>query len=174
MRTRFYVSQLVASTALAGALALSGVTMSTAHHPDEAQYFQIGNMTVSHAWTYETVATAHSGRVYLTIQNVGQEADRLIDVSVTFAGHAHIQGQAVDADGVVAVREFEAIEIAPAQTVTFQPGALWIELEGMQRTFSYGDHFHMEMTFENAGTLEIDVEVEDVDDADHDHDDTSS
>jgi periplasmic copper chaperone A len=66
------------------------------------------------------------------------------------------------------VTEVPAIEIAPGQTVTFQPGGIRIVLPNVQRHYSEGDHFHMMLEFETAGEIEIEVDVE-AQDHDHDH-----
>lgn len=139
-----------------------------AHH--DGDVFSRAGMNVSHAYTFENADTAHSMRVYLTMHNTAAEADRLIGVRVPFARKVLFEGQAMSADGTLAVRELTGIAIAPGQTITLQPGSLWIELESVRRTFEHGDHFDMDLTFEKAGTIGIEVEVEALDEADHDED----
>ncbi len=150
----------LAATMVAGA--------ALAHHDEDV--FAKGDVVVSHAWTYENAETAHAMRVYLTIENTGTAPDRLTAASVTFADAVLLEGQAIGADGSLETRQFPAIAVAPGQVLTMQPGAVWIELQGVQRTFDAGDHFHMAVTFENAGSVEIDVEVEATGEHDHDHD----
>ncbi len=53
-----------------------------------------------------------------------------------------------------------AVRINPGQVLTLQPGAAWIDLESVHRTFTHGEHFDMTLTFEEAGTVEIEVEIE--------------
>ncbi len=155
----------------AAIVAATAVTTGYAHH--DGDRFKVGDLMVSHAYTYENAATAHATRVYLTIENVGAEGDRLTGASVDFATRVLFEGQAIDAEGTLAVTEINAVSIAPGQTLTFQPGAIWIELEGVKRTFEHGEHFYMTLTFETAGTVEIEVEIEEVPNGhdDHDHDD---
>ena len=76
------------------------------------------------------------------------------------------QGQALDADGTLEVRDLSAIKVNPGQVLTLQPGAAWIELEGVTQTYPHGGHFDMTLTFEKAGTVRIEVEVEERDDHD--------
>jgi copper(I)-binding protein len=155
--------------ALAAALLATPVV---AHHAGE--YFQAGDMRVSHAWTVETAATSDAVEVFLTIANDGEAADRLVGASARFSGPALFQAPVVDGDGVLQVREVPAIEIAAGQSVTFQPGGIRIVLPDVQRHFSEGDHFHMVLEFETAGPLEIDVDVEDRDHRhDHEHEPAS-
>lgn len=160
------MKRLLAATVLAAT-----ATYAFAHHDGER--FKVGDLMVSHAYMYENAATAHATKVYLTIENVGADADRLVGASVDFATKVVFEGQAIDADGTLAVTEVTAVSIAPGQTLTLQPGAIWIELEGVKETFEHGEHFDMTLTFEKAGTVEIEVEIEELpdgDDHDHDHD----
>lgn len=142
---------------IGAAATLMAATAALAHH--EGDIFPVGDLVVSHAWTYATAEAGHSTKVYLTIENGGAEADRLIDASVSFAPRIVMQAQAVDAEGTLAVPDLKAIRIEPGQVLTLQPGAIWLELEGVQASFVDGQYFHMDLTFEQAGTVEIDVGV---------------
>ncbi len=151
---------------LAGLLTAGLATSAYAHHPGEGTIYEAGDIVVSHAWTYENEAAAHANHVYLTLDNQGGEADRLLKAEVAFAGQAVFQGQALDADGTLEVRDLSAIKVNPGQVLTLQPGAAWIELEGVTQTFEHGKHFDMTLTFEKAGIVQIEVEVEERDDHD--------
>lgn len=150
----------IAATLMSGA--------AIAHH-DEIVW-STGDVVVSHAWTYENAEMAHAMRVYLTVENTGDAADRLVSASVPFAERVLFEGQAMDADGALEHRVFDAITVGPNQTITMQPGAVWIELDSVQATFEHGEHFDMTLTFENAGTIAIEVEVEAADDHEDGHD----
>ena len=152
---------------IGAALTVMAAGAAIAHHAGDT--YPVGDLVVSHAWTYETAAAGHSTKVYLTIMNNGEEADRLIESSVDFASRAVMQAQAIGADGTLAVQDVAALRIEPGQTLTLQPGAMWIELEGVQRVFKDGQHFHMDLTFEQAGSVEIDVWVNEADEHEHDH-----
>lgn len=146
------------------AMTVMAAGAAIAHHAGET--FAVGDLVVSHAWTYETAAAGHATKVYLTIMNNGDEADRLIDARVDFAPRTVIQAQAIGADGTLGVQDVAGLTIEPGQSLTLQPGAMWLELEGVQRTFAHGQHFHMDLTFEVAGSVEIDVRVEEADEHD--------
>ena len=151
---------------IGAAMTVMAAGAAIAHHAGET--FPVGDLVVSHAWTYETAAAGHSTKVYLTIANNGDAADRLIDARVDFAGQVVMQAQTVAADGTLGVQDVSGISIEPGQTLTLQPGAMWLELEGVQRAFKHDQHFHMDLTFETAGAVEIDVWVEEADEHDHD------
>jgi copper(I)-binding protein len=160
---KFLLSSALISLGLASPLA--------AHHAGET--FELGRLVISHAWMHENAGMAHSTSVYLTIDNQGPDADRLIGAAVDFADEATFQAQTVDAEGALEVRDVKGVRIAPDQVLTLKPGVVWIELESVHRTFSQGEHFDMTLTFEKAGTVEIEVEIEPLDEREHEEGETS-
>ena len=144
--------------ALAMLLVLPAVP-ALAHHDGEIA--SVGDMRISHAWTKETGGTAHAIEVFLTLENVGDEEERLIGGTTRFSEPAMFQAPVLASDGAVAVQDVSAIVIDAGQSVTLQPGGIRIVLNDVKRTLRAGGHFHMHLEFANAGTVEIDVEIED-------------
>jgi copper(I)-binding protein len=140
------------------AAGLAGAAL--AHHAGEK--VAAGDLRVSHAWAFEVAAMAHAVDVYLTIDNVGEAPDRLIAAAVDFAAEVEIQAPVVE-DGVLKTATVRAVEIAPGQTLTFQPGGIHLVLQSVQRAFEHGQHFDLALTFERAGTVEVEVEIEEPD-----------
>jgi copper(I)-binding protein len=160
--------KLLLSSAL---LSLGLACPAVAHH--DGEIYKRGDLVVSHAWMHENAAMAHATSVYLTIDNQGPSADRLIGAEVDFADDAVFQAQTVGADGTLEVRDISGIKIEPDQVLTLKPGVVWIELEGVRRMLGHGEHFDMTLTFEKAGTVEIEVEIEPAGGHDHDDEGTS-
>lgn len=142
-----------------------------AHH--EGEIYQVGKLVISHAWMHENAEMAHSTSVYLTIDNQGDAPDRLIRAEVAFADHVVFQAQTVSSEGVLEVKDIAAVQVNPSQVLSLQPGVAWIELESVHQTFEHGDHFDLALTFEKAGTVEIEVEIEPVDEHGDEHDEAS-
>jgi periplasmic copper chaperone A len=138
-------------------LAAGLASSAAAHHAGEV--VSASDLQVSHAWTFEVAAMAHAVDVYLTIDNEGDAPDRLIAASVDFAAEVEIQAPVVE-DGVLKTATVQAVEIAPGQTLTFQPGGVHLVLQSVQRTFEHGQHFDLLLTFERAGAIEVEVEIE--------------
>ena len=130
----------------------------SAHHVGDV--YKLGSVTVSHVWTEETGDMAHGLDVFLTVANDGEDAVRLIAADTTFTDEGVFQSPVVGEDGSLAIRDLSAIEIAPGQTITFQPGGLHVSLQNTQRAHDAGDHFHMTLEFEALGALDVEVEVE--------------
>jgi copper(I)-binding protein len=144
--------------ALAAALAAGLSTAALAHHDEEV--VQAGAVIVSHAWMVANADMAHATGVYLTLDNRGTNADRLVAAEAEFAGRAVFQAQTLAADGTLQVQDVTAVRIEPNQVLTLQPGVAWIELEGLQRVYAPGEAFELELTFEKGGKAEIVVHVE--------------
>jgi len=154
--------------AAATAVGLVAAVPAIAHHAGEMS--QAGDIRVSHAWTEETSAMAHAVEVYLTVENTGAAADRLIGATTGFTEPGVFQAAVIGADGAAEVREVPAVTIEPGQSITFQPGGIHIVLNDVQQALMAGDHFDMTLEFETAGTLAVEVEIEEPHDHDHDHD----
>lgn len=144
--------------AIAAALALGVVGPVLAHHAGET--VEAGDIVVSHAWMVANADMAHASAVYLTLDNRGSAPDRLISAKVDFAAQATFQAQALQTDGTLAVTDIAAVQVQPNQVLTLQPGAVWIELVGLERVFAPGEHFELELVFEKGGEADVIVEVE--------------
>jgi hypothetical protein len=156
-----------------GALVLMALP-AIAHHAGEI--FRAGNIRVSHAHVEAPTPTAHGVHVYLTVENTGDEADRLTAASVDFANPGVFQTSVLGADGTLSVRDVKAIAIAPGQSLMLEPGAARIAFDDVGRILKGGEVFDMTLTFERAGTLDVEVLVEDHDTDDQvpDEDDAGS
>ena len=143
---------------LAAAALIAAPFAVAAHH--DGDRVVADTVAVSHAWTEETGAMAHGVAVYLTVENLGEEAVRLIGATTGFTAPGVFQAPVLGADGTLAIRDVPAVEIAPGQTVAFQPGGLRISLQDAQRAHDAGDHFPMTLEFEALGALEVEVAVE--------------
>jgi len=141
-----------------GLLVLTAASTVHAHH--DGEIFRKGDMRVSHVHTDVPSPSAHGIHVYLTMENTGRDADRLLDASVSFANGGVFQASVVDDAGTLTVQEVKAIAVAPGQFVFLEPGGARIAFDDVKRTIEAGDHLHMTLTFERAGSLEVEIEVE--------------
>ena len=106
------------------------------------------------------MAQQPSGGAYLTLENRGSAADRLLEVSSPVAASAQIHTMSMEGD-VMRMREVGALDLAPATKVDMKPGAGYhIMLVGLKQPLQAGDKFPMTLNFEKAGKIEVSVTVD--------------
>jgi copper(I)-binding protein len=136
----------------------AGLVASAASAHDYTQ----GSLHVAHPWSRATPHGAVVAAGYLVVENRGSAVDRLISISVPadVAGRAEIHEMAVQ-DGVMKMRPLpRGIEIAPGFTVKLEPGGLHLMFLDLKRPLVKGDRFKGTLSFERAGSVEIEFVVE--------------
>ena len=136
--------------AAASAFALSATAL--------AHEYQLRNLRIDHPFARATPGGARNGGVYLSVENRGNQADRLVGVSTPVA-HAELHRMWLDA-GVMRMRAVDGIEVKPGDRLTLEPGGYHVMLTDLKRPLQPGDHFPLSLAFEKAGSIEVSVEVE--------------
>lgn len=126
--------------------------------PSFAHDYQVGELLITAPWSRELPVELPGGSAYFTVENRGDQTDRLLAVSSPRAQHARLHAQA-GTDGMMTMQEMTVIDIPAHSAVTFQPGATHVMLSGMEHPLKAGDHFPMTLQFEKAGTIEVVVNV---------------
>ncbi|MDH3595590.1 MAG: copper chaperone PCu(A)C [Rhodospirillales bacterium] len=141
---------------LIAAVAVSAALLTA---PAFAQDFEIGNLRVEQPWARATPGRVPNGAVYMTLTNQGATADRLIGASSPAAKHAGLHSHSMEG-GVMKMRPVKAMEVTPGSPTVLAPGGLHIMLMGLTAPLKEGARFSVTLTFERAGSLEIEVTVE--------------
>lgn len=145
--------------AAVGAIALAA---SLAGFAAGAHSFKAGPLKIGHPWSRATPNGAKVGGGYLSIENTGSAPDRLVSVSVPFAARAEIHEMAVK-DGVMTMRPLDqGIAIAPGQTVEFKPGGYHIMFMDLKQPLKMGELMKGTLTFEKAGSVEVEFKVDSI------------
>ncbi len=115
------------------------------------------NITAPHA--RPTVPGQPGAAAYLTLENTGASADRLVGVSSPVAQSAEIHTMRMDGD-VMRMREVGELPLAPAARVEMKPGMGYhIMLTGLKQPLQEGAAFPLTLTFEKGGKVEVTVAV---------------
>lgn len=138
-------------------LAIAFTFGASAHAHD----YKAGDLQIQHPHARATVANQPSGAAYLTIENKGKNADKLIAVSSPVAKSAEIHTMSMDGN-VMKMREVDDIEIKPSTRVAMEPGhhGYHIMLLGLKQPLKAGDKFPLTLTFEKSGKVDVSVWVE--------------
>ena len=140
--------------------------------PVRADDVKAGDLVITQAWSRATPSGAKVAGGYLTVENKGAAADRLIGGSGDVAGRVEIHEMAVD-NGVMKMRPLDkGLDIAPGKTVKLAPGGYHLMLMDLKSQLKQGDKVPVTLQFEKAGKVTLSLDVQGVGaqaPAGHDH-----
>ena len=121
----------------------------------------VGDIAIGHPYATPSIPGTSNGAAYLaSIENKGAVADRLVRASTPAAARVELHTMAVDAQGVMRMREVDGIALAPKAKVQMKPGSgLHLMLVGLKEPLKEDASFPMTLEFERAGKIEVKVIV---------------
>lgn len=120
----------------------------------------LGSINISLPFTRATLPNAPVGGGFLTIENTGTEADRLVSAASPVAGDVQLHEMALEGD-VMKMRPLaDGVEIPAGGTVVLEPGGIHIMFMGLKQAFVEGETVPVTLTFEKAGSVDIELPVE--------------
>ncbi|KRE00493.1 hypothetical protein ASE61_20855 [Bosea sp. Root670] len=144
------------SYSLAAAALLLSAGFATAHE------FKAGPLKIGHPWSRATPAGAKVGGGYLSIENTGTVADRLVSVSVPFAARAEVHEMAVK-DGIMTMRPLDnGVDVPAGAKIEFKPGGYHIMFMDLKQQLKQGEMMKGTLTFEKAGTVDVEFKVDSI------------
>jgi copper(I)-binding protein len=144
--------QFIKSAVALGLLALSTVAVS-------AHEFKIGDLEIGHPYSKAMIPGSKVAGGYMTITNHGSAPDRLVSASTSFAAETEIHEMKVEND-IMTMNEIPGgLEIPPGQTVELKPGGLHVMFMNVASPSKEGDRIKATLTFEKAGTVEVEFAV---------------
>jgi copper(I)-binding protein len=120
---------------------------------------KVGDLVIVEPWARATIGQVKTGAAYLSVINHGAAGDRLLAVSTPVAAKAQLHSNIVE-DGVMKMRPVEAIDIEAKGSTTLEPGGVHVMLMGVRNPLEEGDAFAMTLTFETAGSVDVEVHVQ--------------
>jgi copper(I)-binding protein len=127
-----------------------------------AQEVKAGDLVISQAWARATPGGAKVGGAYVTIENKGTTADRLIGASADVAGKVEVHEMATR-NGVMTMRPLEkGLAIDPGKTVKLAPGGYHLMMLNLKSPLKQGEQVPVTLDFEKAGKVKLSFNVEGV------------
>jgi copper(I)-binding protein len=123
-----------------------------------AHDFSAGQVHIEHPWSREMPAVAPTAAVYFILHNKGAEADRLLSVATPVAGQAEMH-EHLHADGVMKMQQVQSVAIPAGGEVKFEPMGYHVMMFNLKQQAKDGQRFPLTLTFEKAGSLEVEVAV---------------
>ena len=101
-------------------------------------------------------------RRYLTVDNKGSTADKLIGGSSSAAGKVEVHEMAMN-NGVMTMRPVkDGLSIPAGKSVTLAPGGYHLMLMELKAPFKKGDKIPVTLKFEKAGDVNVTLDVRDI------------
>ena len=129
-----------------------------------AHDYATGDIKVAHPYTRSTPPGAKTAGAYLSIDNRGKVAERLMRASSPAAGMVELHSMSMDGN-IMRMRAIPAIELPAGKTVALAPGGLHLMLQDLKRPLKKGERIPVTLTFERSGDLKVELSVEDPVDA---------
>ncbi len=121
----------------------------------------VGDVEITHPFATPSLPGATVGAAYFAaLENTGTKPDKLLHAVTPRAASVEMHTMSVDAQGVMRMREVDAIELAPKAAIRMRPGmGFHLMLVGLKQPLKEGDTFPMSLQFERAGRVEVKVVV---------------
>jgi copper(I)-binding protein len=130
--------------------------------PVRAEEVKAGDLVITQVWSRATPGGAKIAGGYLTIENKGAVADRLIGGSGDIAGKVEVHEMAMN-NGVMTMRPLDkGLAIEPGKTVKLAPGGYHLMLMDLKGPLKQGDKVPLVLEFEKAGKVSLSLDVESV------------
>lgn len=131
--------------------------------------YKVGDLVIQALMAKATPPKAPVSGGYMTITNNGSQPDRLVSITAPFASKAEIHEMTMEGD-VMKMRPVEGgLEIPAGGSVTLEPGGYHIMFMGLSEPLKEGESRKAVLTFEKAGTVEVEFTVMDIKPGGHMH-----
>ena len=122
-------------------------------------FAQSTDIIVSGEWARPVLIAGRPGGAFFTIENNGDEADRLVSAEANIAKRTEIHNHTMT-DGVMRMAEVEGgLEIPAGGKVELKPGSYHIMMFETDNKYGPGDTIDLKLNFEKAGTIEKTLEI---------------
>lgn len=138
---------------------IAALLLILAAAPAVAHEHKIGELLIVHPWSRATAGQAPNGAVYMKIENHGHEDDKLVSAASDVAEMVQLHEHVME-DNVAKMREVAAIDVPMLGMAELKPGGYHIMLMGLKEPLAEYGSFHLKLTFEKAGSIEVEVQVE--------------
>jgi copper(I)-binding protein len=130
--------------------------------PAHTEDVKAGDLVITQAWSRATPSGAKIAGGYLTIENKGTAADRLVGGSGNIAGKVEVHEMAVN-NGVMTMRPLDkGLAIEPGKTVKLAPGGYHLMMFDLKGPFKQGEKVPVTLEFEKAGKVTLSLDVQGV------------
>ena len=118
------------------------------------------SIVVSEAWARPTIGEGRVTAAYMTIQNLGADADMLRSASSPKAARVEIHETKMSDEGVMKMRPVEnGLTVQPGGAVSMKPGGLHVMIMGLDGQLPKGGTLPLTLDFAKAGKVQLSVQI---------------
>lgn len=117
---------------------------------------QIGDIRILAPFARATPAKV--GGAFMTLQNAGGGADRLLKAESAIAESVELHTHVKDGDAM-RMRPVDAIDVPAGGKAELAPGGHHVMLIGLRQPLKEGERFTLTLTFATAGRVDVEVPV---------------
>ena len=147
---------------LAAALALTAASLITANTRAEdaaPQAIEIGALKITGAWAKAMLPGQPVGGGYLTVENTGAEADRLLSVTSSASPDVQLHEMKMEGD-IMKMRQLaDGLEIPAGGKLELKPGGFHLMFMAVPEPFKEGGMVKITLKFEKAGDVDVTLPV---------------
>jgi len=145
---------------LVTAFVFSTTALSALAHDAHSHHQQMAEApTVSGVWSRAMPPSAPTGAVYFTLNNPGQQQDRLIGAQTPRAGKTELHTHVHEGD-IMRMEQIDSVEIPAGGQAEFKPGGNHVMMFELKEPLVAGDTFPLTLILEHAGEVVVDVVIQ--------------
>jgi copper(I)-binding protein len=142
-----------------GLVVISALVLALSAQASAGEAAKVGTVRILDAWARTSDDVSNSSAVYMSLETTGDRPDRLLAAGTPAAEDAELRTYWLE--GCFVHRPpVSAIELAPGGPTVLDPGGLHIMLSGLRKKLVEGETIALSLSFETAGTVEIEVPVQ--------------
>jgi copper(I)-binding protein len=135
------------------------LSLTAAQAQESKSDYKLGSLQISQPWSRATPKGASVAGAYFKITNNGTVPDRLVGGSSPIAGRFEVHEMTMD-NGIMKMRLLkDGLEIKPGQSIELRPGSHHVMLLDLKKPVQKGDPVKGTLTFEKAGSIEVEYNV---------------
>ncbi len=117
------------------------------------------NVIITDAWVREVPPGSNVSAAYMTIENKGDMADKLMAISSDIAENVEIHMSSVDEKGVAKMEMIKILELPSGEKVELKPGGMHFMLIGLKEPLVGKENVNLILSFEKAKEINMQVPV---------------
>jgi copper(I)-binding protein len=124
----------------------------------QGEKMHAASASIENAWVRAMPPSQANTAGYLTLENTGQRALRIVGAHSLPEAVVEIHSSGI-VDGMMTMQAVDVVEVAPGNSVEFGPGGMHLMIMGLEKMPAPGEQVKLCLEFESASPLCADATV---------------